>query len=199
MDLWSYVRFGGPIEPCQYPRVSFWNSGLEDTMRKIAAGVIGFLALCAVPLLAQGASNETLSALLVEVRLLRQALERSASAPQVQLLGTRLTVQNARLQTAIHDHEIARSELQQVATSILEATARLEELADAVGQNQIPTRRTELEQAQAATKYELANLNRREPPLRARESELAAAVAAEQDQWLLLNRRLDEIERGLPR
>jgi hypothetical protein len=168
-------------------------------MRKTVAGVIGFLALCAVPLLAQSASNETLSALLVEVRLLRQALERSASAPQVQLLGTRLTVQNVRLQTAIHDHEIARSELQQVATSILEATARLEELADALGQNQIPTRRTELEQAQAATKYELANLNRRESPLRARESELAAAVAAEQDQWLLLNRRLDEIERGLPR
>ena len=168
-------------------------------MRKTAAGVIGFLALCAVPLLAQSASNETLSALLVEVRLLRQALERSASAPQVQLLGTRLTVQNARLQTAIHDHETARSELQQVTTSILELTARLEELADALGQNQVPTRRTELEHAQVAMKSELANLNRREPPLRARESELAAAVAAEQDQWLLLNRRLDGIERGLPR
>lgn len=168
-------------------------------MRKIAAGVIGLLALCAVPLLAQSASNETLSALLVEVRLLRQALERSASAPQVQLLGTRLTVQNARLQTAIHDHEIARSELQQVTTSILETTARLEELADVLGQNPTPTRRAELEQAQAAMKSELANLNRRDPPLRARESELAAAVAAEQDQWLLLNRRLDEIERGLPR
>lgn len=168
-------------------------------MRKTAAGVIGVLALCAVPLLAQSASNETLSALLVEVRLLRQALERSASAPQVQLLGTRLTVQNARLQTAIHDHETARSELQQVTTSILETTARLEELADVLGQNQTPTRRAELEQAQAAMKAELASLNRRDPPLRARESELAAAVAAEQDQWLVLNRRLDEIERGLPR
>jgi hypothetical protein len=30
----------------------------------------------------------------------------------VQLLGTRLTVQNARLQSAIHDHEAARAALQ---------------------------------------------------------------------------------------
>jgi hypothetical protein len=61
-------------------------------MKKIAAGVIGLLALCAVPLLAQSAANDTLGALLVEVRLLRQALERSAAAPQVQLIATRLTV-----------------------------------------------------------------------------------------------------------
>lgn len=54
-------------------------------MRKIAAGAIGILAVCALPLLAQSAGNDTLGALLVEVRLLRQALERSATAPQVQL------------------------------------------------------------------------------------------------------------------
>jgi hypothetical protein len=35
--------------------------------------------------------------------------------------------------------------------------------------------------------------------LRAHEAELSAAVAEEQNQWLLLNRRLDEIERGFPR
>jgi hypothetical protein len=168
-------------------------------MRRSAVAVTGLLILCALPILAQSAGNDTLGALLVEVRLLRQALERSATAPQVQLLGTRLTVQNARLQSAIHDHEAARAALQEVTTAIATTGARLEEIADGLGQNLTPARRNEFEQVQTALKSQLADLNRRESPLRVRESELAAAVAAEQDQWLLLNRRLDEIERALPR
>ena len=39
----------------------------------------------------------------------------------------------------------------------------------------------------------------REAQLRARESELATVVAAEQNEWMLLNRRLDEFERALAR
>jgi uncharacterized protein YydD (DUF2326 family) len=105
----------------------------------------------------------------------------------------------ALLQSAIHDHEAARAALQQLTTSIASVSARLEELADDLNQNVPPTQRKQIEQTQVAMKSELAEFNRREPPLRAREAELAAAVAAEQDQWLLLNRRLDEIERGLPR
>ena len=45
-------------------------------------------------MLAWSTASDTLGALLVELRLLRQALERSATAPRVQLIGTRLTVQN---------------------------------------------------------------------------------------------------------
>jgi hypothetical protein len=168
-------------------------------MRKITVVSMGLLAICAVPLLAQSAGNETLTALLVEVRLLRQALERSATAPQVQLLGTRLTVQNARVQTAIHDHEAARQALQDVVTAISKATAQLQAVTEesdraAAGQ----PRERELEQIQGALKAQVADLNLREPPLRARESELAGIVAAEQNEWLLLNRRLDDFERSLP-
>ncbi len=95
-------------------------------MRKIAVGVVGAGALCAVPLLAQSAGSETLGALLVEVRLLRQALARSAAAPQVHLLGTRLTVQNARGQSAIQDHERARAAPQEVTSGIARFTRELE-------------------------------------------------------------------------
>jgi hypothetical protein len=80
----------------------------------------------ALPLLAQSTGNDTLSALLVEVRLLRQALERSAAAPQVQLLGTRLTVQNARVQSAMRDHEAARAALQEVTSAFASFTRELE-------------------------------------------------------------------------
>jgi hypothetical protein len=174
---------------------------LEDTtMRKIAAGVIGFLALCALPLLAQSAGNDTLSALLVEVRLLRQALERSTTAPRVQLLGTRLTVQNARVQSAIRDHEAARAALQQVTSAVANFTRELETFTQEHDRGSgTPERQRGLEQTIALLKQQLAAANEAEPQRRAREAELAAAVAEEQNQWLLLNRRLDEIERDVPR
>jgi len=108
-------------------------------------------------------------------------------------------VQNARLQTAIHDHEAARQALQEVVTAIAKTTAQLQAVAEEP--DRAPggqSRQRELEDLQAALKAQVADLNLREPPLRARESELAGIVAAEQNEWLLLNRRLDEFERTLP-
>ena len=62
-----------------------------------------------------------------------------------------------------------------------------------------PERQRALEQVIAGLKRQLAAAEEVDPQRRAREAELAAAVAEEQNQWLLLNRRLDEIERSLPR
>jgi hypothetical protein len=169
-------------------------------MKKVAVGVISFLALCALPLLAQSAGNDTLSALLVEVRLLRQALERNASAPQVQLLGTRLTVQNARLQSAIRDHEAARASLQEVTSAAANFTRELETVTQEHDRGSAPPeRQRQLQQMMAMLKQQIAAAGEAEPQRRAHEAELAAAVAEEQNQWLLLNRRLDEIERTLQR
>jgi hypothetical protein len=168
-------------------------------MGKTAMCLLGFLALCAVPLLAQSTSNDTLTALLTEVRLLRQAIERTATAPQVQLLGTRLTVQNARLQAAMKDHETARAALQEAVNSIATLTMELQSATEESDRTTAAARQRELQQLQTAVKDQLGALTAREPQLRAREAELAAAVAAEQNEWLLLNRRLDEIERTLQR
>ena len=166
----------------------------------IIACLAGVLAACTVPLVAQSASSDTLTALLTEVRLLRQALERSAAGPQIQLLGTRLAVQNERLQSATRDYEGARVALQTLQTNLAEANTRLQatlEAADRTTNN--PQRLRELEQEQSHLKYEITLMTTRESQLRARESELATAVAAEQNEWLLLNRRLDEFERTLGR
>jgi hypothetical protein len=169
-------------------------------MRKIAAGLLVFLGLCALPLLAQSTGNDTISALLVEVRLLRQALERSAAAPQVQLLGTRLTVQNARVQSAMRDHEAARAALQQVTSAFASFTRELETATQEHDRSfATPERQRQLAQSIAMLKQQIAAASEAEPQHRAREAELAAVVAQEQNQWLLLNRRLDEIERDFPR
>ena len=167
--------------------------------RKLAIGVSAAVALWAAPLLAQSSGNETLTALLAEVRLLRQALERSATAPQVQLLGTRLTVQNSRLQTAIQAHDGALAALQQVTSAITTHTRDLEATTQAHDRASDPKEARELAQAMVMLKMQLAAATEKEPALRARETELAAAVAEEQNQWLSLNRRLDEIDRALPR
>jgi uncharacterized coiled-coil DUF342 family protein len=169
-------------------------------MREIAAGLLVFVGLCTLPLLAQSTGNETLSALLVEVRLLRQALERSAAAPRVQLLGTRLTVQNARVQSAMRDYEAARAALQEITSAFASLTRELEGATQEHERGSAtPERQRQLAQTIARLKEQLAAVSEAEPQRRAREAELAAAVVEEQNQWLLLNRRLDEIERDLPR
>jgi chromosome segregation ATPase len=170
-------------------------------MRKpVAACIAGFVAACAVPLFAQSATTDTLTALLTEVRLLRQALERSAAAPQIQLLGTRLAVQNERVQSATRDHEAAREALQKVTEEIGEMTARLQSITEELDRGTAnPQAQRQFQDLQTTLKMQLATLNGREAQLRARESELASAVASEQNEWLLLNRRLDEFEKTLAR
>jgi hypothetical protein len=169
-------------------------------LKRLAVCLGGLLAVCAVPLLAQSAANDTLIALLTEVRLLRQALERSAAAPQIQLLGTRLAVQNERVQSATRDHQAAREALQTVVNQIGDITTRLQELGDASDRTTGNAQKQfELAQSQAGLKAELTGLTLRESQLRTRESELATVVAAEQNEWLLLNRRLDEFEKTLAR
>ena len=163
-------------------------------MHKVVVGVTAVAALSVVPLLAQSGSTETLNALLAEVRLLRQALERNASAPQMQLLGTRLQVQHARLQAAVAAHETARNALREATESIEELTAPAPDTDRAIP---APEQFQQLFREQR--KQQLAALTRSLTELQAKEAQLAAAVADEQNQWLLLNRRLDEIERTLPR
>ena len=167
-------------------------------MRKAGLCLIAaLLAVTALPLLAQSGQNDTLSALLAEVRLLRIALERSADAPQLQLLGTRLAVQNQRLQEATRAHGVVQNELQGVLHYVGDKTAELQRVEEQTAGNVPAPEREPLERLAKQLKAEIAAQASREPQLRARESELAAAVAAEQNQWLLMNQRLDELERAL--
>jgi peptidoglycan hydrolase CwlO-like protein len=167
-------------------------------MKKAAVCLVAaLLAVTAIPLLAQSGVNDTLNALLVEVRLLRMAMERSATAPELQLLGTRLTVQNDRLQEATRAHALVRNELQVLLNQVADHTAELQRIEEETGANLPAQHREKLDQYQKNLKSEITAKAAHETQLRARESELAAAVAAEQNQWLLMNQRLDELERAL--
>jgi predicted nucleic acid-binding Zn-ribbon protein len=165
--------------------------------RKAAWLFAGILAL-AVPAFAQSGATDTLSALLVEVRQLRIAMERAATTtPQIQLLGTRLSIQNDRLARAERDHGAVRQELEAVSASLGQLVARIDDLDNASARETNPERQRGFAQEQSDAKTQVAELTAREQRLRVRESELAATVGSEQLQWTELNRRLDAIEQGI--
>jgi chromosome segregation ATPase len=190
--LWQTVGRG--FMPRQSP-----HSELELHMKTyvIAAALV---AAAVLPVIAQssGGDTSTLSALLVEVRALRVAMERAASTtPQIQLLAARLTVQNERLSRVSRDADAAHQELEVVADEGGRLAARVAQIEDAIGRQPSPEMTQQLKNDQMAMKVQLDELSARETRLRAREAELSNAVAAEQAQWTELNRRLDDLEREL--
>ena len=154
----------------------------------------------ALPAIAQnaGGSPDTLSALLVEVHALRVAMERATSAaPQIQLLSARLTVQNERVSRATRDADAARQELAHLQQETTNLTTAVAENEDMLTRETDPVRQRQLKDQQRAVKDQLESRSAEEARLRARETELANALAVEQAQWIELNRRLDDLEREL--
>ena len=163
----------------------------------IAAALVGAAAL---PVIAQtsGGDASTLSALLVEVRALRVAMERAASTtPQIQLLAARLTVQNERLSRATRDADAAHQELEQIASQNAMFSNRATQIEEMLGRETDPARLRDLKAEQSGIKSQVDELGVHETRLRAREAELSNVVSTEQTQWAELNRRLDELEREL--
>lgn len=169
--------------------------------RHVALG-IAIAAVCTLPVLAQsagsGSSADTLGALLVEVRALRVAMERAATTtPQIQLLAARLSVESERLARATRDADEARQQLERVVSEGASLTARAGSFEEAVTRETEPARLLQIKQEQAAIKMAMEEHAGQELRLRARESELASLAAAEQTQWLELNRRIDQLEQEL--
>jgi chromosome segregation ATPase len=165
--------------------------------RKAVWLLVGIVAL-SVPALAQSGATDALSALLVEVRQLRIAMERAATTtPQVQLLGARLSVQNERLARAERDHDSTKRELEEVSAALAQMERQIEEIENAAAQEANPERQRGLSMDARAMKSQRTEMSARELRLRARESELATRFGSEELQWIELNRRLDEIERTI--
>jgi predicted nucleic acid-binding Zn-ribbon protein len=162
--------------------------------------VTALVGAAILPVIAQGSSGntDTLSALLVEVRALRVAMERAASTtPQIQLLAARLTVQNERLARVSRDADAAHEQLEHVQSATAGLSARAAQLEDILTRESDPARVRDLKSEQGGVKSQLEELASQEPRVRAREADLANQAAVEQAQWVELNRRFDELEREL--
>jgi hypothetical protein len=141
------------------------------------------------------------TALLIEVRGLRAALEEMATAgPRVQLLFGRVQLQEQRIINQVRRHDAVMADL-------AGARKRLEPLTDQIkmlskvltGLGLEPESRREFEAELAARKTEWERANADVQRLVAEEALLAQEVAAEQTRWTDFNQRLEELERTLAR
>ncbi len=145
-------------------------------------------------------SPDVLSALLVEVRGLRSAMEQMASAgPRVQLALGRLQLQEQRVNTLARRLEDARTSLAQARTGLEDLTLRMNENERLSRESSDPEVRqaaeAELKQLKTAVARGTLDLQR----LQGEEATLSQDISAEQGRWSELNQRLEELERALTR
>ena len=139
------------------------------------------------------------SALLVEVRLLRQAIEALAgNGARVQIVFGRLQLQEQRTANAARRLDELRSALAAAATRASEATDRIRRLESAVANGSGDAQEQEaLQDALPAAKQEWGRLEAERARLAAEEADAGALLIQEQGRWSDLNTQLEALERAL--
>jgi predicted nucleic acid-binding Zn-ribbon protein len=146
-------------------------------------------------------SPDVLSALLVEVRGLRAAMEQMASAgPRIELALGRLQLQEQRVNTLLRRHTEVRERVADAERGI-ELVAREIEAGQAQlgGDSLDDNERKAVQLALGETKARHAQLNIDVQRLRAEEADVAQLLAVEQGRWTEINQRLEELEMALTR
>lgn len=165
-----------------------------------ALTVIAATGLFAAVLAAQSAAppGDSMAALLAEVRQLRLVMERSAQmSPRIQILASRLGVQDQRVARMTRDLTDVKDHIAQKVAEAQAHTSRVSELEAGIQAEPDVPRRKAFEEELRAVKQQIDAMSLEEQQLRAREAEAASALAAEQNQWNDLTRRLDELEKSL--
>jgi predicted nucleic acid-binding Zn-ribbon protein len=143
-------------------------------------------------------SNDVMTALLQEVHGLRLAMEQSAAlAPRVQLTLARLNIEEQRIAHLAAQFDRARQDLTNTSFSIRNMTDEVENLEKQLQTATDDKRRREFEMMIADNKTRLKVQAAAEDVARARENEAMQALSTEQNRWIELNARLDELERSL--
>jgi hypothetical protein len=153
----------------------------------------GWVWAQSVPVRAQPTTgaNDVLPALLIEVRGLRAAMEQMASgSTQAQLLVGRLQLQEGRVTSMIRRLDTVRDNLASARTGYNQLAGSIKMLQGEQPEEGMGGVIDGLTSQLAAAK---ANVDR----LTAEELQLTADVATEQQRWVAINQRLDELERTL--
>jgi len=146
---------------------------------------------------AQAARNDdVLPALLTEVKGLRAAMEQMASgSTQAQLLVGRLQLQEGRVTSMIRRLDTVRD-------SLAAARSQYDQIAGSVKMLQqeeapVGTPPHEINGIVEGLKTQVASAKANVDRLTAEEMQLTADIATEQQRWVAINQRLDELERAL--
>jgi hypothetical protein len=164
----------------------------------VAVVTLGTVASTWRPAAAQGQrSEDVLPALLVEVRGLRAAMEQMASGgAQAQLLVGRLQLQEGRITSMVRRLDTVRDSLVEAraASSQLQGTMQMLTRGEGPDAN-LP--QNEKNDMLAGFKVQVTAAKANVERLAAEEMQLSADIAAEQQRWIAINQRLDDLERSL--
>jgi hypothetical protein len=146
------------------------------------------------------AATDTISALLVEVRGLRAAMEQMATAgPRVQLALGRVQFQEQRILSQTRRLESVSENLVGARRRLEQMTERIKVLIEFKDQDPDPDVRRGRENELADAKAEWGRLNADVQRLVAEEAAVSADLAVEQNRWTDFNRVLEDLERVLAR
>jgi len=149
--------------------------------------------------LAQQSSSTTVEALLGEVRLLRQALERQASLQaRAQLMAGRLALQDQRLARARSELQRSEAEARGLASERSRMQSALAELRGSMESGD-PAEQAALEREQRMLAARLEDVEKAVAVAEARQSRAAQAVAAEESRYDEMERWFDDLDRELTR
>jgi chromosome segregation ATPase len=148
----------------------------------------------------QQPNQDTLGALLVEVRGLRSAMEQMASVgPSIQLAMGRLQLHEQRINTLVRRGDVVRDALVAAHKRAGEMRDRIGNLQRALEDSTEPLHRSNIEAQLPMIKQDLARATGEIQRLQTEESEAAAQVSSEQARWAEINQRLEELDRALTR
>ena len=169
-------------------------------MISAAVAVLIVLATTAGGETPQQPNQDTLGALLVEVRGLRSAIEQMASVgPSIQLAMGRLQLQEQRINTPVRRGDVVRDALTSAHKRAAELRDRFGNLQRALEETTEPLNRSNIEGQLPMIKQDLARATAEIQRLQTEESEAAARVSSEQARWAEINQRLEELDRALAR
>jgi chromosome segregation ATPase len=145
-------------------------------------------------------NQDTVAALLVEVRGLRAAMEQMASVgPSIQLAMGRLQLQEQRINTLVRRADSLREALASAHKRAAELQDRVGNLQRALEGSAEPVHRSSIEDQLPIVKQDLARATAEVQRLQTEESYAAAQVASEQARWAEINQRLEDLDRTLAR
>lgn len=168
----------------------------------LAGGAVAVLALrTTVAGQAPQTNQDTLAALLVEVRGLRGAMEQMASAgPRIQLAIGRLQLQEQRVNTMVRRADALRESIATAQKEVAAFQDKIGEMQQALEHNGVPSdARGDIEAQVAGMKKHVARSMGEVQRLQAEEADAASQVAGEQARWVEINQRLEELDRALTR
>ena len=172
---------------------------MRRTLALVSIGSVLILTSLGTSIVARqpSAQPDVLSALLVEVRGLRAAMEQLAAAgPRVQLTMGRLQLQEQRINTLVRRLDEIRDRRNGVEVAFASQKMELSALEDAVKRDGASR---EYDIQIKGLKMSLADSRAQLERAQNEESSLAQEIATEQGRWSEINQRLEELDRALSR